>query len=75
MNFPPFFYSLKFWEAVAWVLAGVLALLVYFGVIGPEFGLTAAAILAIIKGVLKWLGVEPELRAKGLLPATKKSKK
>lgn len=64
MNLPPFVYSIKFWEACAWIVAGVLALLVFFGVLPSQYALEAAAVLAIIKAVLKFFGVTPELRAR-----------
>ena len=62
---PPIFYSLKFWEAVAWILAGVLALLAQFDVIPANYAFDAVAILAAIKAILKFFGVNPELKAKG----------
>jgi hypothetical protein len=67
MKFPPFVYSLAFWSALSWLLAGVAGLLVYFGVIGSEFGYAAPVILAAIQAVLKFLNITPELQAKGLI--------
>lgn len=65
MNLPPFVYSLAFWSAVSWVLAGVLGLLVYFGVLPPVYNYGAAAILVAIQAVLKVIQINPELQAKG----------
>jgi hypothetical protein len=67
MNLPPFVKSIKFWEGVSYLLAGILALLVFFGSIPSQYALEAAAVLAAIKAVLKFFGVTPELRARGLL--------
>lgn len=67
MNLSPFVYSLAFWSAVSWVLAGVLGLLVYFGVLPPVYNYGAAAILVAIQMILKVIQIVPELRAKGLM--------
>lgn len=64
---PPIFYSLKFYEAIAFLVAGVLGLLVLYGKIPPENALTPAAILAWIIAFLRMFGIVPELRARGLL--------
>ncbi len=69
MNLPPFVYTLRFWEALSWLVAGLLALLVQFGVIGPEFAMSAAAVLALFLMVLKLFGIEPELRLRARLKA------
>lgn len=60
MNLPPFVYSLRFWEAVSIIVAVIL---VRGEVVDPELALT---VLGAILGVLRLLGVVPELRAKGL---------
>lgn len=82
MNLPPFVYAKAFWEALSFVVAGVLGLLVVFGKIPPEWALGSGAILAWFYAILKLLGVTPELRAKvnqakleRLLAATNKVKK
>lgn len=62
MRYPPFFYSLRFWEGVSWVLAGVAILLVYFGVLPDTYLYTAPMVLTGILAILKFLGVTPELR-------------
>lgn len=67
MNLPPYVYSLAFWKAVSYVLAGVVALLVYFGVLPSQYLYDAGAILLGILAILNFLGIVPELRAKGLL--------
>jgi hypothetical protein len=59
VNLPPFFYSLAFWQAVAYVVAALVA---YF----TDYKLEAAILLALILAALKMIGVVPELRAKGL---------
>lgn len=67
MNWSDLVKSLKFWEAISFVLAGILALLVMFGVLGPEFGLGAGVVLTIILAVLRWFGIQPELRLKAVV--------
>jgi hypothetical protein len=59
MNLPPFVYSLRFWEAVALIVAVVVA---HGGVADPE---TTLKILAAVLAVLRLIGVNPELRARG----------
>lgn len=66
-NLPPFVYSLRFWEGVSWLLAGIVVLLVYFGVLPESYLYTAPVILSAILAVLKFLGVNPELRDKGFI--------
>lgn len=68
MQLPPFVYSLAFWKAASYALAGVVALLVYFGVLPDVYLYGDAAILAAILAVLNFLQVNPELREKGLIP-------
>lgn len=63
MNLPPFVYVLKFWEALAFGVGGVLALLAFFGLIPAEWALTPGALLAVFLAVLKWFDIEPALRA------------
>lgn len=67
MNVPPFVKSLAFWKAVSYILAGVVALLVYFGVLPDAYLYGDAVILTAILAVLNFLGIVPELRVKGLL--------
>lgn len=67
MNVPPVLKSLKFWESLSYLAAGVLGLLVLWGKLPPEDALAPAAILAWIVAFLKMLGITPELRAKGLI--------
>lgn len=67
INVPPIFKSLKFWESLSYIAAGVLGLLVLWGKIDPSQAWTPAAILAWIIAFLKMLGIEPELKAKGLI--------
>lgn len=64
MRWPPYFYSLKFWDGVSWIVAGVFMLLVFFGVLPDTYLYSAAVILSAIKGILKFLGVNAELRLK-----------
>lgn len=56
---PPFFYSLAFWQAAAYVIAALVA---YF----TPYKLEAAIVLAVVLAALKLFGIVPELRAKGL---------
>jgi len=59
------FYQLKFWEAVAHILAGLLALGYIFGYVPAQFALGFAAILETLLAVLRFLGIEPKVRAAG----------
>lgn len=65
MNLPPYVYALSFWKAISYLLAGVVALLVYFGVLPDAYLYGDAAILAAILAFLNFLGVHPELRILG----------
>ena len=56
---PPFVYSLAFWQALAYVIAALVA---YF----TDYKLEAGVLLALILAVLKIINIVPELRAKGL---------
>lgn len=64
MNLPPFVYAKAFWEAVSLLIAGILALLVYFGVLPADYGLGSGVILMFLLAVLRFLKIEPELKAK-----------
>lgn len=63
----PFWKSLKFWEAISWLVAGIVGLLVYFNVLPDAYAYGAPVILAAILAVLNFFQVYPELRDKGLL--------
>lgn len=67
MNVPPFVKSLAFWKAISHVLAGVVALLVYFGILPEVYLYGDAVILLAIIAFLNFLQIYPELRAKRLL--------
>lgn len=67
MNLPPFFKAKAFWEAIALLLAGIDALLVFFGILPDIYLFGYTAILAGIMAILKFFGIVPELRARGLL--------
>lgn len=67
MVIPVVFKSLAFWKGISLLLAGVLALLVVFNVAPANYGLDAGVIFAAISAVLQFLGVTPELKARGLL--------
>lgn len=67
MKYPPFVYSLSFWSAISWALAGVAGLLVYFSVLPAEYGYAAPVLLAAIQAVLKFVGITPELKSKDLI--------
>lgn len=69
MNLPPFVYSLRFWEAVAILVAVVVAKGEAFD---PQ---VVALVLGVVLSVLRLLGVVPELQARGLIEETKSSKK
>jgi hypothetical protein len=66
MNLPPFVFAKAFWEAVSYIAAGIVALLVFFNVIPPDYGLPAGAILTFILAVLRFFKINPELIDKGL---------
>ena len=67
MNLPPFVYALSFWNAISFLIAGVLGLLAYFGKIKQSLALSAAAVLAILLSILHFFGIVPELMLRGLL--------
>ena len=62
-----FYKALAFWEAVSWLLAGVVGLLAYFGKLPIEYAYSAPVILSAILATLRFFQIEPELKAKGLL--------
>lgn len=62
---PNFVYALAFWKGISFLLAGVVALLVYFGVLPEVYLYGDAAILSAIVAVLNFLGVHPELKLRG----------
>lgn len=64
---PPFVYAKAFWNGVSLIVAGALALLVYFGVLPAEYAFPAGAIYAFLLAVLQFFKINPELRAKGLI--------
>lgn len=64
MNLPPFVFARAFWEGVSFLLAGVLALLAYFGYVDPSWAVPASVILTVILGVLRMFGIQPELQFK-----------
>jgi len=63
----PWYKSLAFWSAISWVVAGGLALLVYFGVLPDTYLYSAAVILSAIQAVLKAIQIVPELKQRGLI--------
>lgn len=67
MTLPPFVYSKAFWTALSFALAGILGLLAYFQVIPAEWALGGGVILTWFLAILNLLGINPELRAKGLI--------
>lgn len=56
----PWWKSLKFWEALTYVVATLVA---YY----TDYKLEAAVLLALVLAALRLVGVVPELRAKGLI--------
>ena len=56
---PPFVHSLAFWQALAYVVAALIA---WF----TPYKLEAGVLLAVILAVLKLFAIVPELRARGL---------
>ena len=57
---PPFVYSLAFWKALAYVVATVV---LFFK---PDAIVTDVMLLTAVLAILQFIGVVPELRAKGL---------
>lgn len=55
---PPFVYSLAFWQALAYVVAALVAWY-------TPYKLEAGVVLAVVLAVLKLFNIAPELRAKG----------
>jgi len=66
MNLPPFVKARKFWEGLAYIGSGVLALLVYFDVIPAQYALAPGAILMGVLALLRFFGVETELKARNV---------
>ena len=66
MNLPPFVFAKAFWEAFSLLVAGILGLLVFFGIIPSDYGLPVGTVLALILSILRFFKIDPELRAKGL---------
>lgn len=60
---PPVVNSLAFWQLVA----GLVAFVIHF--FAPDFPFQTEAILAVILFVLGYIGIKPELRARGILPS------
>ena len=60
MNLPPFVYSLAFWKALTFVVATVW---IFFN---PDSLITAVTLLTAVQAVLQLLGINIELRARGL---------
>lgn len=58
---PPVINSLAFWQ----LIAGFVAFVIHF--FAPDFPFGAEAILAVILFVLGYIGITPELRARGLI--------
>lgn len=65
MTLPPIVYSKAFWQALAYIAAGVLGILVVLGKLPASDALEPAAILAWFLALLKLVDIVPELRAKG----------
>ena len=57
---PPFVYSLAFWQALAYVVAALVA---WF----TPYKLETGVLLVLILAVLKMFDIVPQLRAKGLI--------
>jgi hypothetical protein len=55
MKLPDFFYILAFWQALAYVIAAIVAAF-------TPYKLEAGILLALILAVLKMFQIEPELR-------------
>lgn len=60
---PPVVNSLAFWQLVA----GFVAFVIHF--FAPDFPFQTETILAVILFVLGYVGITPELRARGILPS------
>ena len=73
MNLPPFVYAKAFWNAISLILAGVLALLVFFGVIPAIYALPAGAIYSFIVAVLQFFNINPQLKERARRLAAEES--
>jgi len=62
MTLPPFVYVKKFWEAVCLLIAGILALVAFFGYIPMSYALGSQVLLVWILALLRFFGIEPQLR-------------
>jgi len=76
MTLPEFVYSLAFWKSATFAVAGVLALLAYFGVVPLEWAVPVEGLLAGVLAVLNAFGIYPEvLERRARLLAARKVKK
>lgn len=66
MNLPPYVYALSFWKAISYLIAGGVALLVYFGVLPDAYLYGDAVILMVIQSILNFFEIHPELKFLGL---------
>ena len=64
MNLPQAVYTLAFWKALTFAVAGLLALLGYFDVIPDTFVYSADALLALVLTVLNFFNIYPEIQAR-----------
>jgi len=55
MNLPPFFYTLAFWQSLAYVIAALVA---YF----TPYKLEAGVLLVLILAILKVFDITPQIR-------------
>ncbi len=66
MNLPDFAKTKAFWEAVSLAVAGLLALLVFFGKVDASWAVPSAVIFAWVTALLRMFGIELEIRVKAL---------
>jgi uncharacterized membrane protein HdeD (DUF308 family) len=67
ISMPPFVYAKAFWQALSYLVAGLVGLLAFFNVIPDTFAYSAAVLETAFLAVLKFFDIVPELRARGLL--------
>lgn len=62
MQLPDLFKVKAFWEALSFLIAGLLGVLFLLGVVPATWVIAPAVLLSLFLTVLKWFDIEPQLR-------------
>lgn len=62
MTLPDIFKVRAFWEALSYLVAGVLGIGFLLGWVPASWVIAPAALLSLFLTVLKWFDIEPQLR-------------